>query len=184
MSPPVQQQRPTLQQLQQPQFSQGQIVAAYQHVNDYHGQSLGPISHGLPLYMNDMQPAMRGPNVAAIATSDNVTAHTIEWYDAQQLQEKNGFIDALNQVFNQLVDQGVSLAEAYATSQQARMQYTDAQRRNRKIFVQAQHVGQNATNFRHNGAQPEGRDSSDVIGKSKPKIDMVKFSALLNKWFG
>ncbi|KAE9992969.1 hypothetical protein EG327_007104 [Venturia inaequalis] len=168
MSPPVQQQRPTLQQLQQPQFSQDQIVAAYQHVNDYHGQFLGPISHGLPLHMNDMQPAMRGPNVAAIATSCNITAHTIEWYDAQQLQEKNGFIDALNQVFNQLVDQGVSLAEAYATSQQARMQYTDAQRRNRKIFVQAQHVGQNATNFRHNGAQPEGRDSSDVIDLISP----------------
>ncbi|TID15960.1 hypothetical protein E2P81_ATG08823 [Venturia nashicola] len=183
--PPLQQQLPVSQRPQQSQLSQGEV--AYQQMKNYHGQSLGPIPHGLPLQpiidtippfvntlsstrgpMNDMRPTMPGANMAAIAVIDNGIAEMMKWYDAKQSKDRNNFIVTQNHIFNQLISQGVPWGDAYAPGQQAVTQYTEAQRKSRMNFLQAHHVRQNASRFHQNGAQSERFNHPVVVDLISP----------------
>lgn len=93
--------------------------------------------------------------MAASPATENKTAERLKQYDAKQLRKKQDFIDAQNQIPNQLVAQGVPWGEAHATGEQAIKQYTDAQQKNRMSVVQFQTIRGNATSFQQNNA-PDG----------------------------
>lgn len=175
MPPPTQQQRPISQRPKQPRVRQGQFAASSKHTNDYHVQSLGPIPHGLPLQpvIGATPPVVYTPSSTHGATSDNRIADIMERYDEQQSKDKYGFIFTSNQIFNQLVAQGVPWVEANAMGQQTLMRYTDAQRRNRIDFIHAHSMLQNVTSFRQNGAQPELPGVPVVVGKSWLKYGYI-----------